>query len=136
MAKFVLIDDDPLFGNIMVRVAKSRGADIDYFPSLLDMGSVGCLGQYDAAIVDYDLGNMTGVEIAEYLKVFFGDIPMVLVSSRHRDIMKPKSWPDSVRCFVHKSAGYEAILSEALTCIASNVSAASIVNSKLSTAIG
>lgn len=117
MPKLVLIDDDPLFGNIMVRVAKKRELDIDYFSSLIETDSFGSLGQYDAAIVDYDLGNMTGIDIAEYLQLFFGDIPMILVSGEQRDKSVPKSWPGTVRCFIHKNEGYDAILSEALACI-------------------
>lgn len=117
MSKLVLIDDDPLFGNIMARYAKSRGVEIDYFSSLLEMGSVGRLGEYDGAIVDYDLGDLTGIDIAEYLSVFFGDIPMVLVSSQQRDQSVPKTWPDSVRKFVHKNAGYDAIFTQTLECI-------------------
>lgn len=117
MAKLVLIDDDPLFGNIMVRCARAHGADIDYFSSLMEMGSIGRLSEYDAAIVDYDLGNMTGIEIAEYMQVFFGDTPMVLVSSldRRRDV--PVTWPRNVRKFLLKQAGYDAIFLETMDCI-------------------
>lgn len=114
MARLVLIDDDPLFGNIMARFAKSRGAEVDYFESVLELESIRSSRRYDAAIVDYDLGNMTGIDVAEQLGVLFGDIPMVLVSSERRDREEPEAWPGSIKGFVPKQAGFEAILSTTL----------------------
>ena len=113
MAKFVLIDDDPLFGNIMTRFAKARGVEVDYFESMLDFHAFGCASCYDAAIVDYDLGHMTGIDIAEQLDLIFGDIPMVLVSSQKRIPALGQSWPDPIKCFVAKQDGVEAIFSAA-----------------------
>jgi DNA-binding response OmpR family regulator len=117
MARFVLIDDDPLFGNIMTRFAKARGVDVDYFESMLAFESLGRAGRYDAAIVDYDLGDMTGIDIAEQAQFVFGDVPMVLVSSQQRDRSVPKTWPKSIKGFVRKQAGFDAIYAAAVACL-------------------
>ena len=120
MKKFVLIDDDPLFGNILTRFANARGAEVDYFESPLELESRRAAARYDAAIVDYDLGTTTGIDIAEHLQVLFGDIPMVLVSSELRDRSVPRTWPATIKRFVSKQAGFDAILSATLACLPGN----------------
>jgi two-component system response regulator HydG len=114
MRRLVLIDDDVGFCKIMSRFAQSRGIKLDCFASLLEMGSLGRLSNYAAAIVDFDLGPMNGVEIAEYLPAFFGDMPMVLISGKLRQ-KSGKDWPRSIRRFVHKDAGPDAVLDAALS---------------------
>lgn len=112
--KLVLIDDDQAFCTIMQSFALSRGLALDCFTNLDEMGSIGRLSDYAAAIVDYDLGSMNGIEIAEYLPIFFGDMPMVLVSGQRRAAESHKPWPPSIRTFVHKDEGPDTILDRAL----------------------
>lgn len=114
--RVVLIDDNASFRLILSQVAQMRGMILDTYESLSDLGSIGLLGRYDAAIIDYDLDKMTGVEIAEYLEAFFSDVPVILVSGAQRDPDK-KGWPASVKRFVHKDAGYDQVLSQAMRCI-------------------
>jgi len=111
--KYILIDDDPIYQMIMLRFAKERAMDLEVYSSLQDLGLVGLLGRYDAAIVDYDLGNLNGVEIAEYLSALFVDIPMILVSEQHRT-PGANAWPNSIKEFVCKSSGYDHVLTRAL----------------------
>jgi len=110
--RFLLIDDDPIYRTILTRCAGMEGMDIDVFASLMDLGSVGLLGKYDAAIIDYDLESVNGLEIAEYFAALFGDIPMILVSEKDCS-MTDKAWPRSIKKFIKKSAGYHYTLSEA-----------------------
>lgn len=110
--RFILIDDDPSYRAILLRCAVTEGMKIDAYESLMDLGSIGLLGRYDAAIVDYDLGAVNGVEIAEYLTALFGDIPMILVSERDRSA-EGKTWPLSIKKFIKKSQGYSYALTEA-----------------------
>jgi DNA-binding response OmpR family regulator len=107
--KILLLDDDPVFGNLMVAVAQRHGIELDYYPSLLDLGYIGRLEEYGAAIVDYDLGTMTGVEVGKYLAAFLHGTPMVLISASERR-HDAADWDECIRSFVHKSDGHEAIL--------------------------
>lgn len=110
--RMVLIDDDPAFCQIVASFAASRGLDLDYYSTLHEMGSLGKLSDYAIAIVDFDLGSMNGLEIAEYLPIFFGDMPMVLISGKHRQA-EATPWPKSIRTFIHKDQGPDAILDAA-----------------------
>jgi DNA-binding response OmpR family regulator len=111
--RLVLIDDDTTFCKIIAGFAESRGIMLDWYRSLQEMGSVGRLSDYSAAIVDFDLGPMNGVEIAEYLPAFFGKMPMLLISGKERKAEDGKKWPTSIQKFVHKDQGPDAILDEA-----------------------
>jgi DNA-binding response OmpR family regulator len=106
---FVLIDDDRLFGLAMSEYAKSTGMTLDYFESLSELGFVGKLGAYDAAILDYHLADMKGVEIAQYLESLFGGIPTVVISSDPAAESVPM--PGCVRLFLQKSTGVAGIMS-------------------------
>lgn len=111
--RLVLIDDDRVYNAVMLRAAVLAGVELDVFTSLADLGSVGLLGDYDAAIVDYQLEQMTGIEVAEYLSAFFKDVPMVLVSQCDNLPGDPKKWPSSIAKFVPKKAGYQHVLESA-----------------------
>lgn len=111
--RYVLIDDDASYRTILVRCAGMEGMDIDVYESLMDLGSVAMLGRYDAAIIDYDLGALNGVEIAENISALFGDIPVILVSEKDRAPDGNKNWPKSIKKFIKKSHGYTYALSEA-----------------------
>ncbi len=116
--RIILIDDDPTYRAIMRRVAQNEGIELETYESLMDLGSIGLLGRYDAAVVDYDLGPLNGIDIAEYLSSFFHEIPVVLVSEKHRE-PTGKGWPGCIKRFVHKTSGYEYVLSQARKCLTS-----------------
>jgi HPt (histidine-containing phosphotransfer) domain-containing protein/CheY-like chemotaxis protein len=111
----VLVDDDLTFCHTMVYAAKRRGLEIDYFTNLMDMGSIACFQKYSVAIVDFQLEQMNGLEVAEYFPVFFDDMPVILISQNEQgDGSQRQKWPQSIKQFVHKKAGAEAILDAAL----------------------
>jgi len=113
--RYVLIDDDPTYRAIMVRVARNAGMNCDAYESLMDLGYIGLIGRYDAAIIDYNLGGLNGLEIAEYLAAMFSDIPMVMISEKDRQ-PDQKAWPSSIKKFVKKSDGYLFTLEQAAAC--------------------
>ena len=110
--KIVLIDDDPTYATILTRCAEMEGIQMDTYHSLSELGFVSLLSNYDLAIVDYDLGDFNGVEIAEYMSSLLQNMPMVLISAtdRSREIA---SCPRCVKAFLKKSAGYTQILNVA-----------------------
>lgn len=110
--RFVLIDDDPTFRAILLRAASIHGVEVDVYESLEDLGAVGLLSRYDVAIIDYDLGALNGIEIAEYLEILCSNTPMILVSAKDRRA-NARKWPKSIKQFIPKSMGYAYILEQA-----------------------
>lgn len=120
LPRVLLIDDDPVFRNLMAEIARVRDVHLDAYESLMDLGSVGLIGDYTVAIVDYCLEDMTGIEIGQYLQAFFAKTPMVLVSTLDRSAILESNWPAPIAKFINKSAGCEAILLSALAVAAWN----------------
>jgi len=67
--------------------------------------------QFDVAIIDYDLGSVTGFELTNYLENYTKNMPVILVSQTQQ--LNSKNWPFTIREFVHKSLGPETILKAA-----------------------
>ncbi len=108
--KLLVIDDDETFCKIVGAAGRSRGFETRCYSSLVDMGSFARIKEFDVAIIDYYLGSMRGDEIAEYVDTFFRDIPVLIVSAKDFETDQMAKWPDSVRRFVSKSAGADAII--------------------------
>jgi len=110
----LVIDDDPQFGSLLSALARARGIPLEYYTSLSELGSFALLGQFDAAILDYYLESMNGMEIAEYVETFFDHLPVILVSGTAFLEADKKEWPKCVRQFVPKARGPYAILDSAV----------------------
>lgn len=111
----VLIDDDPIFCSLMEEHARRMSINLHFFHDLLEVQNSGALQKYQVAILDYQLEQMNGLEVANWIPSFFNDMPIVLVSYEDRNQENTASaWPGSVRCFVHKREGVKSILAHAL----------------------
>ena len=113
MTRFLVIDDDPLFGNDLARRGMAGGLEVHCFESLLDALYGGPLEDYDAAIVDCVMPTVSGFEVAKYLETF-RKMPVVLVSAT--DSFEEHARRDCNRAlaFVPKSSGGAAILEVAM----------------------
>ncbi|MGE0173166.1 MAG: response regulator [Oligoflexales bacterium] len=111
-ARIVLIDDCPHFCRIMEAAAKRQGLYLKAYSSLADMYTIANLKNFDLALIDYHLDSFCGLEIAEYVDIFFQDLPVVIVSGD--DVPRKKPWPESVKGFLTKSLGAQEILQRAL----------------------
>ena len=78
--KILLVDDDPLFRAVMVRLAASEGIEVEAYESMLEVEPFTRIQSYSGAIFDYHLGHLDGVDIVNNLKPFFASIPTLLVS--------------------------------------------------------
>lgn len=118
--RILLIDDDVDFAALSASYAGSKGLQLDYAASLLDLGRVGAFVDYDLVILDFRLKGMTGLEVADYIQAFFKNKPVILISAlpadelpEGLDVAKKQSF--SVCEFVSKNQGIDYILQRALT---------------------
>jgi len=111
--RLVLIDDDPSFLAIMQRLADKEGIPLDCFEQLEDLGVIDLFKTYDAAILDYDLGDQTAVDISLYLNCFVKELPTLIISAKDRT-QECKDLPRCVKSVLRKSAGYRYILEMAV----------------------
>ncbi|MFK7872683.1 MAG: response regulator [Oligoflexales bacterium] len=102
----LLVDDDPVYGRIMQRVASQNSVFLTYISTVEEFPKD---QDFDVAVIDYDLGSVTGFEMAHYLESLSNiDIPVILVSQSEQK--ETKQWPTMIREFVHKDLGPYAVL--------------------------
>ena len=111
--KILLIDDDPVFVAIMQRWATIEGVHLEAYASLDEMGFIGLFANYDVAIIDFDLGYITGLEIARCTDKILQQMPIVIISAKDRS-GECSDAPTCVKAILNKSSGYNHILSVAL----------------------
>lgn len=111
--RILLVDDDPVFGKILTRLAEQSRVHLTYCRSLDELGEK-AWWQFQAAIVDFDLGNSTGLELIAQLERILGPMPVILVSQGHLVDVAPNRWPASVKGFIDKALGHVAILEAAI----------------------
>ena len=102
-------DDDPVFGRIMTRAAACFSAPLEFVQSVNALSDE-YLEDFDVAVIDYDLGSVTGLELTRYVDER-RPMPIVLVSGKVR--VPERRWSDSIHDFVHKDNGPHAIMDAA-----------------------
>lgn len=113
LPRILLIDDDPLFGAILDRMARQGNIPLRHILSPRLLNVTGLRKSYDLLIVDYDLQNMTGIQLVRGLEGMLQSLPTLLVSSYNRITSGPL--PESVFASLHKSEGPQKILWSVLT---------------------
>ena len=112
--KLIVFDDDPYFGALISATSRQYGFATHYFQSLYAMGSFSRIKAYDIAIIDVYMDSIRGDELAAYIDMFCGEIPVILVSGETLEFRSHGSvWPPSVRAFLPKSVGAHQILAAA-----------------------
>lgn len=113
----LLIDDDPQFCALFLHLAKSLGIPARAYASLSDMTTFAELRNYDVAVIDYYLQAFKGPEIAEYIDVFFSELPVVVISGGELGEVDREVWPECIREFVTKQSGAYRILDAAIAAV-------------------
>ncbi len=110
--RILLIDDDPTFGMILSRLAQAKGVPLRYYSSAREAYRQVDDLKADLALIDFNLGEVNGVQLSRHVERIAGKIPTILISSMNvpGDIV----WPESVSHFISKKEGAERLLLQAL----------------------
>ncbi len=111
LPRLLLVDDDPAFGRIMIKFSERADLQLTYCPAAQDLARI-YFNNIDIAIVDYDLQNISGIQLTQSLLVHGKSLPVILISAYKQPVVP--LWANNVIRFVHKSAGPIGILSGAL----------------------
>ena len=104
--KFLIIDDDPIFCQIISKLCNLNGIASTFLTSLKDLDSVN-LSDYTAGIIDVHLDLANGVEVAECISAIVPTMPLMMISTSR--FQAKKNSVDSLP-FMHKSEGPQAII--------------------------
>jgi DNA-binding NtrC family response regulator len=111
--KMLIIDDDSTYGVLLSAIARKKGFEPHYYPSLLNLGSFACIRDYDIAVIDYFMDSVRGDEIAHYAQMFTMNVPVIIISGLNFGEEERKTWPACVKDFVAKEFGGERIIDAA-----------------------
>lgn len=106
------MDDDPLFGNILSKLAIAGNIHLEYVASLKKLDMENLKERYDLIITDYDLENLTGIQLIRVLEACNQILPTIMVSSYGK--VPTGDLPPSVICSLNKSEGPQKILYNAV----------------------
>jgi DNA-binding NtrC family response regulator len=101
----LLIDDDPIFCNLMSGAAKALGLELEYYNSVLEMDQSTLSRSFDMGILDYDLGPINGFDIAQHAPQLLQDRPVILVSAYEKNKLPTIHWPRQICGYICKKDG-------------------------------
>lgn len=106
-------DDDPVFLQTLQRTARKNGLDLVAVEDARHIHQF-AFRHFDLAIVDFDLGGLSGIDVTHYLVKEFGFLPVLLVSYTRRCPSSGEPWPKAIKKFVTKDGGAQDVLREAM----------------------
>lgn len=111
--RLLLIDDDPVFCRALASLAKVHAVSVVH-GTTPEEAKVARYLPFDAIVLDYDLGNVTGERVAEEIaRLAPGkSVPVLLISASEKTGLH--RWPACVKGFVPKSRGPAAVLEGAI----------------------
>ncbi len=79
--KILFIDDDITFGRICTIILQEKGYEVFYQTTL--NGAKACIAEAhpDIIVLDVEIGNQNGIEVAPEIKVIAPNVPVLFISS-------------------------------------------------------
>jgi DNA-binding NtrC family response regulator len=114
--RIAVVDDDPRFIKLMIAIGRTRGVVIDGFLNPIEFGWALVGRTYDLIVVDYDLGGVTGVEVAQALASSCS-APVMLVSGHGSHELPLALAPRNLKGFIYKGRGATNFFDQILSMI-------------------
>ncbi|WP_294081556.1 response regulator transcription factor [Proteiniphilum sp. UBA5384] len=88
--KVLLVDDDTLLGNEIVRELNKKGCDVTYLNTVYGVSEAILKINPDVLVFDVEIGEENGIELAHNLYDGNPSLPIVFISSHHEEQLKEK----------------------------------------------
>lgn len=112
--RVLVVDDDRVFCKAIAAVGRKLGIAVIFATTAKQVEIVRYLS-FDAVIVDCDLHETSGIQLAGELRSLTEQkIPVLLTSHVDRGETIANRWPRTVKGFIPKSDGYQALLDAAV----------------------
>ena len=107
--KVLLLDDDSLFGEIIMRIAKKSQLSVDWVGTVTEFTKK-ANSDYDMFVVDYDLDDYTCGDVVKRIKSDFPNKPIAVVSQNNRNLLEDPEEPIIVDAFFSKWFGNKNVV--------------------------
>jgi len=105
-----VVEDDRFFRDSMARLMRSRGYNVEAFPSAVDFLASPHLSETDCLIADVQMPVMTGPELYRHLIASGYPIPTILVTAHTDDQTRARALKDGVVCYLPKPVDEKHLL--------------------------
>jgi len=105
-----VVEDDRFFRDSMTRLMRSRGYNVEAFPSAADFLASPHLSETDCLIADVQMPGMTGPELSRHLIASGYPIPTILVTAHADDQIRDRALKDGVVCYLPKPVDEKHLL--------------------------
>lgn len=114
MIRILVIEDNPDDALVMQRALRTR-AEVDFAETGAEGAKRAAEGRYDAVILDYRLGDLTGTEVLLKIREARQDLPVIMASGAGSHFIVARSLALGAREFVNKdSENFATQLNQAL----------------------
>jgi FixJ family two-component response regulator len=105
-----VVEDDRFFRDSMTRLMRSRGYNVEAFPSAADFLAYAHLSETDCLIADVQMPAMTGPELYQHLIASGHPIPTILMTAHADDQIRDRTLKDGVVCYLPKPVDEKHLL--------------------------
>jgi FixJ family two-component response regulator len=105
-----VVEDDRFFRASMTRLMRSRGYNVEAFPSAADFLASPHLGEIDCLIADVQMPAMTGPELHRHLIASGHQIPTILMTAYADDQTRDRALKDGAVCYLPKPIDEKRLL--------------------------
>ena len=114
MKRILVLEDSLIVRKLLASLLKARGYEVIECDSV--SGAMGQTGNIDLAILDYQLPDGNGLEIAERLRSRRPGIPMFLLTARGSHVPRAVAKKAGIREYMEKPVEPDAILNAVDMC--------------------
>lgn len=108
----LLVEDDWDFAQLIRSKAEALGLEVEHHTSAKTLVKAN-LGDFAVALIDYNLGSTSGLQLAEVIDDLTVDLPVIIISGETAVNPFNRFWPQCVRGFISKEQGLDVILAAA-----------------------
>ena len=108
--RVILVDPDPDFANELAKEAADFNLAIDAFKTMQDIVYLGIFNSYQLAILNVEMGQVSGWEIAEYIEKFRVGLPVILLTDR--EVTNRKLSPSVIKVIEKSQLSYRELMNE------------------------
>ncbi len=106
--KIMVLEDSLIVSKLLTSLLKTKGYEVAEFGSVGEANNM--RGKIDLALLDYQLPDGTGLEVARNLRKRVPGLPMVILTARGGEVSEKEAHEAGIRAFLEKPVDSEKLI--------------------------